>query len=210
MRTRMCGRFANTSIEKLKEIYSASATESYDGSTNVAPNELAPIVLEKGRQRLIRLANFVTTMQARGSSFPLINLQSEKVHSREAFKDRRCIIPAIGFYEWQAVTPKDKRPHFFSPRHGLFSFAGLYSERGERLSFSILTTAANTTVGRFHGRMPVILGHNAAGAWLGGESTKDDLIDLLRPLPDDSMQEWEVSKAVNHAKNKAAECINSL
>lgn len=166
-------------------------------------------MVENGPERVIRLAKFGTPMKTQGRTFPLINLQSEKVHSREAFNERRCIIPAVGFYEWLTVAPKDKRPHFFSPRNGLFSFAGLFSDRNGELSFSILTTSANKTVGKIHSRMPVILGHNAAGAWLGKDTAKGELIDLLQPLSDASMQEWEVSKAVNHAKNKSAECINS-
>lgn len=160
----MCGRFANTSIEKLKSIYGAIASETYAGSTNVAPTENAPIVIESGSDSVIRLARFGTPMNAQGRNFPLINLQSEKVHSREAFKVRRCIIPAIGFYEWLTVAPKDKRPHFFSPRNGLFSFAGVFSNREGELSFSILTTAANKTVGKIHNRIPLfwattLLGH---------------------------------------------------
>jgi putative SOS response-associated peptidase YedK len=69
-------------------------------------------VIENGYERVIRLAKFGTPMKSQERIFPLINLQSEKVYSHDAFKERRCIIPAIGFYEWLTVAPKDTKPTF--------------------------------------------------------------------------------------------------
>ena len=208
----MCGRFANSkSIDKMKAQYGASSSVTgFEGSYNIAPTELAPIVIEQGSTREIKLAKFGIPMQHDAKKFPLINIQSEKAPARADFQDHRCVIPVEGFYEWEQVGPKDKRPHYFSPRAGMFNFAGLWKEKDGELSFSILTTRANHVVGTIHNRMPVILGHNSAGAWMGASTPQGELEDLLQPYADGFMQEWEVSKVVNRPMDKSAACINSL
>lgn len=209
----MCGRFNSfIPLDILKQIFQAQqAEESCAGSHNVAPTESVLIVTEDDtQQRRLQCARFGMPMIAHGKSFPLINIQSEKAANRTDIKTRRCIIPAAGFYEWEKVTPKDKRPHYFSPKDGLFAFAGLWSEGKLGTAFSILTTSANDLVQPVHARMPVILGHNAVGQWLAKDSDIKTLMALTEPYPAPLMQSWKVSKTVNSAKNKDAGCINSL
>lgn len=209
----MCGRFnAAIPIEVLQKIFQAvQAEEACPGSHNVAPTESVPVVIEgEDQERRLRCARFGTTITVQGKTFPLINLQSEKAVNRSDFKTRRCIIPAAGFYEWEKITPKEKQPYYFSPREGVLAFAGVWSEGKEGLAFSIFTTAANDVVGPIHGRMPVILGHNAVGQWLAKDSDPAELFKLMEPHPDALIQSWKVSKTVNSPKNKDAACINSL
>ena len=126
---------------------------------------------------------------------------SEKAMFQSAFKSRRCIIPATGFYEWTGA-PGDKMPHYFSSLSGeLLAFAGLWDcwrdpESGERiLSATIIVGPANEWMARFHDRAPTILAKENFDAWLAG----DDAAALLRPASADALREWVVSTRVNRS-----------
>ena len=207
----MCGRFANNKpAGQLLKRFQAENSLVWDGSYNIAPTEFAPIAMEVSGHRTMELARFGIPMTgAKGRSFPLNNTQSEKAVGRKDFIERRCIVPATGFYEWIAVSPKDKQPVYFSPVIGMFVFAALWAKRDNIFSFSILTTQANEVVGAVHGRMPVILGHNSIGDWLASTTPVKDLGDFMKPCPDNLMKAQRVSKYVNKATNKGADCLNS-
>ncbi len=120
---------------------------------------------------------------------------------RGAFKYRRCIIPASGFYEWTGAKGA-KTPHYFTSRDGLpLAFAALWDhwsglDGGDDLpNAAIIVGAANDWMQRFHDRMPVILDWHDAEAWLRGESP----VELLHSPPEDALQEWIVSTRVNKA-----------
>ena len=145
----------------------------------------------------------------------MINARAETIKDkpgfRDSFKNKRCIIPASGFFEWQKLTTA-KMPYYFSPKKGLFSFAGLWSawvspENIEVETFTVITTAANKAVKPIHDRMPVILGHNSMAAWLSPATKIKELEELLLPCPADQIQYFPVSKIVNSPKHNGPECI---
>lgn len=146
----------------------------------------------------------------------MLNARSETLASkpafREAFKQRRCLIPADGFYEWQKQGTK-KQPYLITRPDGQpFAFAGLWeSWRREELkieSCTIITTEANRTLQAMHDRMPVILSPDDFEKWLDPERTDPaQLVDLLRPLPDDWLITTPVSSKVNKAGFDSPECI---
>lgn len=130
------------------------------------------------------------------------NARAERVADgpmwRGAFKSRRCIIPASGFYEW--TGPKSARiPHYFTAPDGQpLAFAGLWdnwrSPEGEDvLSATIIVGPANEWMSAFHDREPVILDWRDATAWMRG----DNPASLLRPPREDTLREWVVSTRVN-------------
>jgi putative SOS response-associated peptidase YedK len=127
---------------------------------------------------------------------------AEKPMFRSAYKARRCIVPASGFFEWTGEA-KDRQPHFFSAADGspVLAFAGLWEawrnpENGEDvLSCTILVTSANDWMRHYHDRMPVILGPAQFDAWLNGTLQAGD----LRPIAETALREWAVSKRVNKA-----------
>jgi len=206
----MCGRLSSKSQrEVIAKLYHARVTPGeHFPSFNVAPTERAPIVREGAdHERTVDMARFGIPSAAPGRSFLLINLQAEKAAGRRDLKERRCVIPADGFYEWEQVSKTDKQPHYFYPPEGLFSFAGVWKETETGLGFIIFTVAPNELVGRFHNRMPVILGHNAVAQWLAPEADPATLAGLMQPYPADLMRERAVSKAVSNVKNKDASCI---
>ena len=156
----------------------------------------------------------------------LINARSEtaaqKPSFRSAFRHRRCLIPADGFYEWKREG-KTRQPWLFGLKGGApFAFAGLWERwtvpAGSALTGSlaercpgdavetctILTTAANGTVAPVHGRMPVILPHDAYGPWLAGEDV------ALAPYPADDMTAHPVSTLVNRPANDDPRCVEPI
>ncbi len=141
---------------------------------------------------------------------------AEKPAFRAAFKARRCVIPASGFYEWQAARG-GKQPYFIHPTTGpLFAFAGLWERwqpvEGEPIeSFTILTTSANAVMAPIHDRMPVIVDPANYGTWLGEvAASADELRALLRPAPDDRLVAEPVSTAVNSPRHDSPDCIAPL
>ena len=122
---------------------------------------------------------------------------------REAFKRRRAVIPASGYYEWQDVAD-GKQPWYFTPKDApLFLIAGLYESwknpeaEGEHVrSSTMIITEPNALVAQYHDRMPVLLSGETAIAWLSGEAG----LELLKPAPDAMLKAWPVSRAVNSSK----------
>jgi putative SOS response-associated peptidase YedK len=124
---------------------------------------------------------------------------------KKAFMQKRCIVPASGFYEW-AGKKGSKTPHFIYPtKEPLFGFAGIYSDLSpeENLkSYSIITTSPNSVMESIHDRMPVILHKSEFGDWLNpGNKDPNYLTDFLRPYPDDAMEEYTVNRAVGNVRN---------
>jgi putative SOS response-associated peptidase YedK len=139
------------------------------------------------------------------------NARSEDIASKPSFrgpfKNKRCLIPANGFYEWGMVKG-DKIPFYFNLKSGeMFAFAGLYDvwkdvEGKPFKTFTIITTWANHVVDKIHDRMPVILHKQDEDTW-ADNSTFDllKLSALMRPYPEVEMESYPVSKAVNSPKS---------
>ena len=138
-----------------------------------------------------------------------------KTSFRSAFKSRRCLIPADGFYEWQK-TDDGKQPfHIRMKDKEPFAFAGLWEwwrpEEGEPVeSCAILTTDANELMAPIHNRMPVILEPKDYATWLNAAPTTELLLPLLKPLSADQMEAYRVSKSVNNPRNQGEKLIEPL
>lgn len=213
----MCGRFTltNPSPRRLASRFDLDGTFEIDERPrfNIAPTD--PVIAvrrsETARNQAGRLRwGLVPGHWALASGQrPLINARAETVATqaafRESFEQRRCLIPADGFYEWRN-DPEGKRPIWFSPpERELFAFAGIWSElerRGEEplTSCALITCMPNETVRPIHDRMPVVLDRDAESAWLDPGAEPDDLLDLLRPAPADALEIREVGDAVNDAR----------
>ena len=217
----MCGRFTLTRRDgrEIAELLGIDPREFRDHLPryNVAPTQHHYLVTTEYENRRVTLAKWgLVNSWAKDASRAAqqINAKAETIETRGAFKDafhqRRCVIPADGFYEWEAVGPKEKQPHYFYSPEGLFSLAGVWKQTPEGLAFSIFTTTPNELVGRFHNRMPVILGHNAVAQWLAPDTDKETLTGLMHSFPADLMSGHRVSKAVNSPRNNSASCIEPV
>jgi len=181
---------------------------------NIAPTQMAGAVRidpETGTRRFVVLKWGLVPFWAKEKSIGsrLINARAESVAEkpafRAAFKYRRCLVPANGFYEWKKLKAR-KQPYLISAGdEGLIAFAGLWehweSPEGEIIeSFTILTTDANEAVSDIHDRMPVILPEEDHDVWLDHTITKPDrLVPLLRPYPAADTRIRPVSSQVNKA-----------
>jgi putative SOS response-associated peptidase YedK len=211
----MCGRYRRTTREEeLARIYRIPIPSQPDLpiSYNIAPSqEVLAIRFNPGtKQRsLDRLRWGLVPFWAKDQKigFKTINARAETVdtaHSfRSAFKKRRCLIPADGFYEWKKVTG-GKIPYSIEMKDGSpFVFAGLWEgwqnpETQEWLrTCTIITGRPNELVAQIHTRMPVILPQETHDRWLTGEAGKE----ILQPFPAEAMKIRAVSRKVNKPEN---------
>lgn len=181
---------------------------------NLAPGQDAPIVRMRDGQRHLDLLRWgLIPSWARDPSIAsrLINARSEtapeKPAFRAAFKLRRCIVPADGFYEWQ-LQVAGKQPFYIHRADGrLLAMAGLWEHwmppgAPEPLqTFTILTTAANAWMQPLHERMPVILKEPDVARWLDPASKPADLQSLLASVAEEHLAAYAVTKAVGNVRN---------
>lgn len=217
----MCGRFAQrTPPKRLAKEFQVAEMPPIEARYNIAPTQdiLAVRASDDGREiTFLRWGLIPSWAKDTSAGARLINARSETVEEkpsfRQAFKQRRCIIPADGFYEWQRTGDK-KQPFFFrmcdeSP----FGFAGLWErwegEAGEAVnSCAILTTEANEVLRPMHDRMPVILHPEEYSLWLEGDARgRESLVELLRPYPAEEMVGYPVSPLVNNPRSRGPELI---
>jgi putative SOS response-associated peptidase YedK len=187
-------------------------------SYNVAPTQQVAAVLEdEGGRRLEMLRWGLVPSWAVDSDIGsrMINARSEtapeKPSFRRAFRGRRCLIPADGFYEWKREEG-GKQPYYFRMQDGRpFAFAGLWESwdkgDGTLRTCTILTTRANPVLEGIHDRMPVILPRDAYNAWLDPDADREELGELMIPYPHDDLEAYPVSRFVNSPRNNDERCV---
>jgi putative SOS response-associated peptidase YedK len=235
----MCGRYATTlttaSLNAEFEIDLANSFAETEPDYNVAPTKVAPIVV----QRVPKDADpYRELMKARWGLIPswakdpaigsrMINARAESVAEKPAFKKafgkRRALVPADGYYEWYAgeVTPQNrsgKQPFFITPKdRSVLSMAGLYEfwkdpETDEWVvSYTILTTTAEDSLGHLHDRMPLIVERDSYAQWLDpAPQPTEELLGLLVPASPGRLDAYPVSRAVGDYRNNGPELIEPL
>ena len=217
----MCGRYTlSTPVETLaEELGLTGSLPEVSPSYNVAPTQRVAAVLNGGGRHLEMLRWGLIPSWADdpqiGSRMINARIETapEKPSFRKAFKERRCLIPADGFYEWQK-TSDGKQPFYIHMEGGSpFAFAGLWEswqdpEGPEVRSCTILTTDPNDLLAPIHNRMPVILHPEDYELWLDPDVQEVDLLSpLLVPYPVDSMEAYPVSRRVNNPANNEPSCI---
>lgn len=218
----MCGRFAQiTPVGDLVNIFEVTDSLPLQPRYNIAPTQDVAVVRAAGHQRQLALLRWgLVPRWAKDLSIgsKTFNARSETVHEKPsfkaAFKSRRCLVPASGFYEWDKLG-SSRQPYYVSRSDGRpLALAGLWEAWVDRLSgellesCTILTTSANQTVGRIHDRMPVILEQDDCGLWLDHTVQRtEELTGLFRPAAEEILQMMPVSTYVNKAGHEGAECV---
>jgi putative SOS response-associated peptidase YedK len=209
----MCGRLSLTaSGEELAEAFGLDRVPEVAPRYNVAPTQPLATVRAAGDPRVRRFAwtRWGLVPPGPASRRPLINLRAESAGTRppfrEAFAERRCLVPASGFYEWTGARD-ERRPHYFHlPGHRPFAFAGLWEPAADPDSLpgcTILTVAPNELVRTIHDRMPAILAPEDYERWLDpGLRRVPELRPLLRPYPAAGMAVYPVGVAVNDPRSE--------
>lgn len=217
----MCGRFTLTAeLGQLEDRFAFQAAElTYSPSYNIAPSQSVLAVIGEEQNRAGYLRWGLVPAWAKGPEMGrrLINARSEsaadKPSFRTAFRRRRCLILADGFYEWRR-TGKIKQPLYIRLQSRQpFAFAGLWevwrdATKTPLYTCTILTTAANTLMQPIHERMPVILDPAAEAAWLDPHLTSPpDLLPLLQPYAPEVMEAFAVSSQVNSPRYNTPACL---
>lgn len=222
----MCGRFTlNQSASALTEVFHVESIPDLADQYNIAPTQMVATVLhnvESNQREFQHLRWGLIPSWAKDPSIgaKLINARAETVAEkpsfRSAFKHRRCLVVADGFYEWQRQQGK-KQPFYFRLQDGQpFGFAGLWEkwrspDQEEIISCTILTTVANELLQPIHERMPVILNPKDYDLWLDPQvQTSEPLHQVLCPYPAPAMTAYPVSTLVNKAQHNSPECIIPL
>ena len=226
----MCGRFAfRASRKRLKEEFDLPGPEDalpeLPARYNIAPGtDIAAIRQRPESPRelaMLRWGLIPSWAKDKKTGYRMINARAESVMKKPAFRNafryRRCLIPASGFYEWQKTGGK-KQPWFITLKDtDLFAFAGLWErwknpeDESEVIeSCTIITTDSNELVRPLHDRMPVILEKPHYGRWLSRQTPGEELRALLRPLPPDKTTAWPVTPRVNSPANDSPECVKPL
>jgi putative SOS response-associated peptidase YedK len=220
----MCGRFTLTSTpEALAERFGLDAPPSVAPRFNIAPGqEVLAIRARRDGSRgadLLRWGLVPSWSDPASSGSSLFNARAETAAQRPAFRDafraRRCIVPASGFYEW-ADRGDFRQPYWIAPGDGApFGIAGLWerwiSPDGAALeSCTLLTTNANARVAALHVRMPAILAPETYGAWLDSERSVGALAELLTPLATSALALRPVGTRVNRVENDDPACLDAV
>ena len=228
----MCGRYVLAKdYEELKARFGLAQSDfTIKPRYNIAPQTENPVIIKGHPSTPLRMTNHIVPMQwglvphwAKDPKigYKMINARAESVAEkpsfREPFKRQRCLVPANGFYEWPVdpKNPKRKVPLFVHLKNDdLFTFAGIWSIWGEgenlKKTYSLITTAPNPMLAKYHDRMPVILSRDEEEHWLDPDTNISDLQKLLDPYPAKEMEAYEVATLVNKPVNDSEECIRPL
>ena len=218
----MCGRYTITSApEAIRALFRYPEQPNFPARYNIAPTQPIPVVrLENGERHfaLVRWGLIPSWVKDPKNFSLLINARGDGVLHKPAFRNamrrQRCLIPADGFYEWQASGTGPKRPFYIHRKDGQpLAFAGLWEcwmgPNGEEMeTAAIVTTDANRTLRPIHERMPVILPPEAFDLWLDCANVEPQTAAaLLTPAPDLLLEAYSVSTAVNRVANDDARLI---
>lgn len=235
----MCGRYVVAyDADTLVSGFSITRIQPFDRRFNIAPQLAVPVVHDsKDGERICTLMQWGLVphwAKDPGIGAKLNNARSEtmadKPSFRQAVRRRRCILPASGYYEWQAVAGADgkpaKQPHYISPVAAPFlAMAGLFEAwrapgaapddpadtSGWLLTCCVITTAASPLLAPVHDRMPVLLSAAHWSAWLNrGLTDAAALPALLQGLPDAALQTWPVARAVGRSSAEGPALITPL
>lgn len=224
----MCGRYLFA--KKPKEIYKRYNIPKQEqlGTNpmyNIYPGARVPVITRNSPNKVEIMKWGLIPSWSKDPKIgnKLINARGETVHQkpsfRISFKNKRCLIPATGFYEWGTIKDENsssKIPYLIQLKtRSIFSFAGIYdiwkdAEGKEFKTFSIITTSANKLMEPIHHRMPVILEKENEDTWLDSSSQPEKLLKLLVPFANKGLEYFTVSSKVNSPKNQDKDVITKM
>lgn len=207
----MCGRYTlNLRSETFASAYGVQAPLGFAPRFNIAPTQPAPVVRPdpSGVLEAVMLRWGFPAVQGR----PLINARGETVLEkpsfRTAFRSRRLLVPATGYFEWQTLTAGKKQPHLLHVAQEPLAFAGLWTKDGDLECFTVITTAAGESTRAIHDRQPVILEAEAWQTWLAPGAEPRDLTELLHA--NTRLEAYPVKSNVGSVKNDDASLLDRL
>ena len=225
----MCGAYGLSvrNIQNLIDRYDiVNFLDNFKPRWNIRPGQSNPVIVNQSEKEIELMVwglipHFATNEQYK---YKTINAKAETVDTlptfRHSFIRKRCLVPATGFYEPDKIN-FSKQPfpwHYFKMKDdSIFSFAGLYDiwkdkTNGKEIrSYTIITTIPNTIVAKYHDRMPVILQKEDEDIWLNPNIIEaSQLHPLLKPFPNEKMEEWQVGAEARNPINDYPEVIEPV
>lgn len=217
----MCGRYAieladQEYIRLMREL--AGNTPVYTPRYNIAPQQLAPVIRTvEGETRFEELRWGFRPAWLKEKNKAQINARAETVFTSRMFKhsaeNRRCLVPATAWYEWQKAADRKQPYAFHLKQGGVLYFAGIWTrfhneDDTHEDNYAIITTEANPLCAPIHNRMPVILEGKDRQAWMDPENK--DVAKLLQPYGGKGLEAYPVSTYVNAPKNTDARCLEPI
>jgi putative SOS response-associated peptidase YedK len=208
----MCGRISiAVSMDLLAVRFNVKPSkQEFNPRYNVAPMQNIPVVLDSRPDRIYMCRWGFMPHWSKDESNCLINARAETIAERSAFmdsfKNRRCLVLADGFYEWQTVKEKKVPYRFLMKDKNPFAIAGLWNNTGNIISIVIVTIESNKIVKPIHKRMPVILDSRFEKEWIT-QTDSSKLFEIMAPFPSDSMEYYMVGDSVNNPDNDSPEII---
>jgi putative SOS response-associated peptidase YedK len=210
----MCGRYLTPEEADLERAWELTLPPDYRQSFNLAPSQQAPVV-RIDRAGETELGLLVWGFRPRWAKRAWINARSETVFDSRAFeraaRRHRCLVPALGWYEWQGEKAPKQPWLFHLDGFRPFAFAGIWTPGGPELphSFAILTTQAAPALAGIHDRMPVVVDATDYARWLAPDCGEDETQAILGRNRSD-MAIYKVSPYVNKPEHDDAACIRPL
>ena len=220
----MCGRFVGyRDLEALKAHFPIDRVETnLSPNYNVAPTQNISVIVRQDDENVLRTFRWgLVPFWAKDPSIgnKMINARSETVDSKpsfkNAFKKRRCLIPADGFYEWKGPKGSKQPVYITLPDGEPFGFAGLWAvcDKGKAeeplYTCTIITTDASPPIQDIHHRMPVILIPEAFEDWIKADTPADALKEIISTHTHKDLVFRPVSKAVNSVQNNSPDLIKA-
>lgn len=223
----MCGRYSI--IAPPEELMRRFHVKSIDGdmlqSYNAAPSQNLPLITNEAPDGIVHYKWGLIPFWAKDAKigYKMINARRETLTEKEAFKyalnNRRCLVLADSYYEWQKPSGGGRKvstPYRILMKNGEpFAFAGMWeswtdSEDNMIRSFTIITTDTNELSAKFHNRMPCILRKEDEHEWLDTSLPTEKVLELLKAYPVEEMRAYEVSTLVNSPNNNVPEVIKEV
>jgi putative SOS response-associated peptidase YedK len=216
----MCGRYRLSRRKQFVEEHFDTVSDEPDWNPryNIAPTQPVPVIRQNPKEPRRELSlmrwGLIPSWAQDMSGAAMINARSETAATKPAFRDpltnRRCLVPADGFYEWQR-TGKAKQPYCFEVNGALFAFAGLWDRwkdpSGQWIKSCSILTTPNVVTSSVHDRMPVILDPDCYDLWLDpGMTDVATISEMLKPYDARMMRSYPVGSRVNSVANDDAEC----
>lgn len=214
----MCGRYNlihDPAVWRLTRPIKVSKTAPFQPRYNIAPGQQVPVYRDAGNDLELLdmtwgyIPHFVIDDHPK---IHPINARAEsafdKAFFRESMHQRRCLIPATGYYEWQAQNGRKQPFHIHLPKQNPFLMAGIWDYRGgdeSQPTVAILTTQAPLDLEAIHDRMPVIIPNELIYNWFEQPDNR-----LLMPLSSGVFQADPISTRINNARNEGPECLKQI
>ncbi|MGZ4977890.1 MAG: SOS response-associated peptidase [Methylobacter sp.] len=216
----MCGRYNLIATgRQIMDHFGLLRLLTHNPDYNIPPGQkiLAIVQLEDGSNKAVNLHWGLIPSWAKDSAISnrLVNARAETLTEKASFKNayrrRRCLIPATGFFEWQS-TQSGKQPyHVHKPDNALFAFAGIWEhwEHDQETVYScaIITTTANEKISAIHDRMPVIIVPDDYNHWLDRKNAAVEMADFLAEDAYDLMQVSPISTRINNPRHNDESCL---